>query len=74
MPLTGLLTDMAEEKITSAWSYLIETNKTKKPTKKKKIHTHTEYLRSMDNYKMYNICVIGIPEGKEKEEGKKYLK
>ena len=38
--------------------------------KKKKLRKNEEGLREMqDNMKHNNICIIGIPEGEEEEQG-----
>ena len=36
--------------------------------------SRTEYPRIWDNYKNCNICIMGVPDGEEREEQKKYLK
>ena len=51
----------------------IETSKTEKQREKdQKIKQNVQGL--WDNYKRYNTCGIGIPEGEERKKWKKYLK
>ena len=41
-----------------------------KKKKKKRLRKNEEGLREMqDNMKHNNICIIGIPEGEEEEQG-----
>lgn len=50
----------------------IETLKTK--TKRKKTDKNGEYSRMVGQYMKYNIYIMGIPDGENREKGKKQLK
>lgn len=41
--------------------------------REKKKEKVTGYTRSVDNYKKYNTCVMGIPEGEEREKEAKEI-
>ena len=45
-----------------------------KTEKQKTKKNRTEYPRILDNYKNCNICIMGVPDGEERKEQKKYLK
>ena len=63
--------DTKEERISEVEDMTTETSKTEKQRekwlkKKKAKQNRTECLRIWDNYKMYNICVMGIPNIEER--------
>ena len=67
--------DPAEKRISELEDMSVETFKTKKQREKrlgKEMEKTTQEL--WDNYKRCNICIIGILEGEERKEQKKYLK
>ena len=58
------------QRIESAREYQVEKNSQKDQEKKKRLRKKEEGLREMqDNMKHNNICIIGIPEGEEEEQG-----
>ena len=61
--------DEAEDRI-SDLEDKVEKNTQKEQEKEKRFRNNEEGLREMqDNMKCNNICIIGIPEGEEKEQG-----
>ena len=68
MPLTTTL-NMAEKRISELEEILAETAKTEKEKKRLK---KRDILKLWDSYRRCNIHVIGIPEGEERKEQKKY--
>ena len=61
--------DEAEDWI-SRLEDMVDKNTQKEQEKKKRLRKNEEGLREMqDNIKCNNICIIGIPEGKEEEQG-----
>ena len=59
----------AEERISKVEDRLVEiTNAEEK--REKRLKTNEESLRELwDNIKHTNICIIGVPEGEEREKG-----
>ena len=59
----------AEERISDVEDRIMEITQSGQQTKKQmKIHeSNIRYL--WDNIKLANLCIIGIPEGEEKEKG-----
>lgn len=67
--------DTNEERICELEDVSVDTSKTKRQRKKawkKQPEENTQEL--WDNYKKYNMYIMGIPEGEEKEKGRQYLK
>ena len=61
--------DKAEDRI-SELEGKVEKNTQNEQEKEKRFRKNEEGLREMqDNIKCNNICIIGIPEGKEEEQG-----
>ena len=61
--------DEAEDRI-SELEGKVEKNTQKEQEKEKRLRKNEEGLREMqDNMKCNNICIIGIPEGEEEEQG-----
>lgn len=63
---------MAEERISEVEDMSRETSKTEKAKEKQRgwrwgSQIRTEFLRTV--YKRYNICIMGISEGEEREKG-----
>lgn len=66
-----------EERISEPEDISMETSKTEKQRKTKMGNKNTEQdiQQPWDNYKRWNICIMGIPEREEKgKEQRKYLK
>lgn len=65
--------DITEERISVPGGYDNRIEKLLK-LKKKKIKNIIEYPRTLkDNYKRYNICLIGIPEVEDIEKGRRNI-
>lgn len=60
--------DLAKKTINELENMSIKTSKTEKQKDKtvKKMEQHIQKLR--DNYKNYNVCVIGIADGEERNK------
>ena len=63
----------AEERISEVEDRLVEiTNVEQK--REKRLKTNEESLRELwDNVKCTNICIIGVPEGEEREGNRKHI-
>ena len=72
--IDGLLSrlDQTEKRISKLEDISIEISKTEKQTEKRSKPFNIQEL--WNNYKRCNICIMGIPEGEERKEQKKYLK
>ena len=67
--------DKAEERISELGAMSTETPKLKSKERKRLKKSRTEYPRTVGQLQSIPTCnVIGIPEGEEKKEQKKYLK
>ena len=63
--------DEAEDRI-SELEDKVDKNTQKEQEKEKRLRKKEEVKREMqDNMKHNNICIIGIPEGEEEQQGKK---
>ena len=61
--------DVVEERLTEIEDISIETSKTEKQ-RGKRLKKRDQIPGTVDNYKMCDICVMGLPEGKEMEKRK----
>ena len=61
--------DIAEERIPEFEYMTLEASKSEKQ-REKRLKTNEEGLRDLwDDVKCSNICIIGVPEGEEREKG-----
>ena len=59
----------AEEQISEVEDRLVEITDSEQK-RDKRLKTNEESLRELwDNFKCTNICIIGVPEGEEREKG-----
>lgn len=63
---------MVKERLTEIEDISIETSKTEKQ-RGRRLKKQNQIPGTVDNYKMCDICVMGLPEGKEMEKRKEEI-
>lgn len=63
--------DMAEERMSELDDISLEISKSEMPRERRLKTTEQNIQGPWDNYKRCNMCIMGIPEGEEKEKNRR---